>query len=73
MVKNPNKAPRIANLRGITIASHLSKVEPLAYFGSKDVPGIMIKAAGGPFLMGGLRGVAISDMVRLALMGLEVA
>ena len=28
LVKNPNKAPTIANLRGITIASHLSKVEP---------------------------------------------
>ena len=73
LVKNPNKAPTISNLRGITIASHLSKVEPLAYFGAKDVPEIIIKAAGGPFLMGGLKGVAISDMVRLALMGHEVA
>ena len=59
LVKNPNKAPTISNLRGITIASQLSKVEPLAYFGAKDVPGIIIRAAGGPFLMGGLRGVAV--------------
>ena len=53
--------------------AHLSKVEALAYFEAKDVLDIIIRAAGGPFLMGGLKGVAISDTVRLALMGQEVA
>ena len=73
LIKNPNKAPETSNLRGITISSHLSKVEPLAYFGAKDMPGIIIQVAGGPFLMWGLKGIAISDMVRLSLMGHEVA
>ena len=46
LVKNPNKAPTITNLQGITIASHLSKVEPLAYFGAKEVPGIILPHGG---------------------------
>ena len=40
---------------------------------AKDIPGIIIKATGGAFLIGCLKGVAISDIVRLSLMGHEVA
>ena len=73
LIKNRNKAPDVvSNLRGIKISSHLFKVGALAYLEAKDLPGIIIQAVGGPFLMGGLKGVAISDMVRLALMGHEV-
>ena len=45
----------LSRTRGITISSHLSKVEPLAYFGAKDIPEIIIEATGGPFLMGCLK------------------
>ena len=61
-----------ANVRGITIASHLSKVEPTAYYNTRE-PGIYERVLGGPYVVGGVTGVSIVEVVRVALMTIDMA
>ena len=61
-----------SNVQGITIASHLSKVEPTAYYDTRE-QGIYDRVLGGPYVVGGVRGVSIVEVVRVALMTIDMA
>ena len=61
-----------SNVRGITIASHLSKVEPTAYYDTTE-PGIYDRGLGGPYVVRGVKGVSIVEVVRVALMTIDMA
>ena len=61
-----------SNVRGITIASHISKVEPTAYYNTRE-PGIYERVLGGPYVVGGVKGVSIVEVVRVALMTIDMA
>ena len=58
------------NVRGITIASHLSMVEPTAYYNTRE-PGIYERVLGGPYVVGGVKGVSIVEVVRVAIMTID--
>ena len=52
LLKDGRKPMSSSNVRGITIASHLSKVEPTAYYDTRE-PGIYVRVLGGPYVVGG--------------------
>ena len=54
---DPDQPVREANLRGITISSHVSKLEPTAFYAVATA--IYERALGGPCLVGGMRGVSL--------------
>ena len=64
--KNPGQPIQEANLRGTTISSHISKLEPTAYYA-------LATATGGPCLVGGMRGVSLHEVVRTVHMRLDLA
>jgi hypothetical protein len=47
LLKDGRKPMSSSNVRGITVASHLSKVEPTAYYATRE-PGIYDRVLGGP-------------------------
>ena len=55
LLKDGRKPMLSSNVRGITIASHLSKVEPTAYYGTRE-RGIYDRVLGGPYVVGGQGG-----------------
>ena len=71
LLKHPDQPVQEAHLRGITISSHISKLEPAAFY----APAIAIyeRALGGPCLVGGLRGVSLREVVCTAHMKLDLA
>ena len=56
-LKTPDQPVQEANLRGITISSHVSKLEPTAFYAVATA--IYERAPGGPCLVGGIRGVSL--------------
>ena len=54
LLKNPDQPVQEANLRGITISSHVSKLEPTAFYAVARA--VYERALGGPCLVGGMRG-----------------
>ena len=71
LLKNPDQPVREANLRGITISSHVSKLEPTAFYAAATA--IYERALGGPCLVGGMRGVSLQEVVRTVHMKLDQA
>ena len=57
LLKNPDQPIQEANLRGITIFSHVSKLERTAFYDLATA--IYERALGGPCLVGGMRGVSL--------------
>ena len=57
LLKNPDQPVQEANLRGITISSHVSKLEPTAFYAVATA--IYERALGGPCLVGGMRGISL--------------
>ena len=72
LLKDGRKPMSSSNARGITIPSHLSKVEPTAYYNMRE-PGIYERVLGGPYVVGGVKGVSIVEVVRVALMTIDMA
>ena len=66
LVKKPKKPVTPANLRGITLAPHISKVEPTAYYDTRDRE-VYNRVQGGPYIVGGMRRVSIVVVVRITL------
>ena len=66
LVKKPKKPVTPANLRGITLAPHISKVEPTAYFDTRDQE-VYERVLGGPYIVGGMKGVLIVEVIRITL------
>ena len=71
LLKNPDQPVREANLRGITISSHVSKLEPTAFYAVATA--IYERALGGPCLVGGMRGISVQEVVRTVHMKLDLA
>ena len=66
LVRKPKKPITQSNLRGITLAPIIPKVEPKAYYDNRDQE-TYEKVLGGPFIGGGMRGVSIVEVVRTTL------
>ena len=71
LLKRPDQPVQEANLRGITITSHISKPEPTAFYALATA--IYERALGGPCLVGGMRGVSLREVVRTVHMKLDLA
>ena len=71
LLKNPNQPVQEANLRGITSSSHISKLEPTAFYALAT--SISERALGGPCLVGGMRGVSLQEVVGTVHMKLDLA
>ena len=71
LLKNPDQPIQEANLRGITISSHISKPEPTAFYALATAKNE--RALGGPCLVGGMRGVSLEEVVRTVHMKLDLA
>ena len=66
LVKKPKKPVSPSNLRGITLAPHILKMEPTAYFDTRDQE-VYERVLGGPYIVGGMKGVSIVEVVRITL------
>ena len=71
LLKNPDQPIQEANLRGITISSHISKLEPTAFYAL--VTTIYERALGGPCLVGGMQGLSLKEVDRTVHMKLDLA
>ena len=71
LLKTLDQPIQEANLRGITISSHVSKVEPTAFYALATA--IYERVLGGPCLVGGMRGVSLQEVVRMVHMKLDLA
>ena len=71
LLKHPDQPLQEANLEGISISSHISKLEPPA-FGALATA-IYERALWGPCLIGGMRGVSLQEVVRMVHMTLDLA
>ena len=71
LLKNPDQPVQEANLRGITISSHVSKLEPTAFYAVATA--VYERALGGPCLVGGMRGISLQEVVRTVHMKLDLA
>ena len=69
--KHPDQPVQEANLRGITISSHISKPEPTAFYAL--LTAIYERALRGPCVVGGMRGVSLQDVVGTVRMKLDLA
>ena len=71
LLRNPDQPVQEANLRGIAISSHVSKLEATAFYAWATA--IYERALGGPYLIGGIRGVSLKEVVRTVHMKLDLA
>ena len=71
LLKNPDQLIQEANLRGMTISSHVSKLEATAFYALATA--IYERALGGPCLVGGMRGVSLKEVVRTVHMKFDLA
>ena len=71
LLKCPNRPVQEANLRGITISSHISKLKPTAF--CAPTTAIYERALGSPCLDGGMRGVSLQEVVCTVHMKLDPA
>ena len=71
LLKTPDQPIQEANLRGITISSHISKLEPAAFYAPATT--IYERALGGPCLVGGMRRVSLQEVVHTVHMKLDLA
>ena len=71
LVKNVNFPATDNNVRGITVGTHLSKV-PLAAFFETCGTEAYERALGGPYLVGGIPGISITEVVRTVVMTADV-
>ena len=71
LLKNPDQQVQEANLRGITISSHVFKLEPTAFYAVATA--VYERALGGPCLVGGMRRISLQEVVRTVHMKLDLA
>ena len=71
LLKNPDEPIQEANLRGITMSSDISRLEPTAFYALAIA--IYERALGGPCLVGGMRGVSLQEVVHTVHMKLDLA
>ena len=70
-LKHVDQRVQEANLRGITISPHISKLEPTAFYALATL--VYEQALGGPHLVGGMSGVSLQEAVCTVHMKLDVA
>ena len=71
LLKKPDQLVLEANLGGITISSHISKLKPTAFYALATT--IYERALGGPCFVGGMRGMSLQEVVRTVHMKLDLA
>ena len=70
LLKHLDQPVQEANLRGITISPHISKLEPMAFYALAIA--VYERALGGPCLVGGMRGVSFQEVVRTVHMKMDL-
>ena len=70
-VKNVNLPATDNNVRGITVGTHLSKVPLAAFFATRGTEAYE-GALGGPYLVDGIPGISIIEVVRTVVMTADV-
>ena len=71
LVKNANLPATDDNVRGITLGTHLSKVPLAAFFATRGTEAYE-NALGGPYLVGGISGISLVEVVRTVVMTTDV-
>ena len=71
LVKNVNLPATNNNVRGITVGTHLSKVPLAAFFETRGTEAYE-RALGGPYLVDGIPGISIIEVVRTVVMTVDV-
>jgi hypothetical protein len=70
-VKNVNLPVSEDNVRGITLGTHLSKVPLAAFFATRGTEAYE-NALGGPYLVGGIAGISLVEVVRTVVMTADI-
>ena len=71
LLKDPSRLVEEANIRGITVSQHISKRELVAFYSESF--GVFERALGGPFLVAGMKGISLQEVVRTVHMALDIA
>ena len=71
LVKNVNLPATDNNVRGIALGTHLSKVPLAAFFATRGTEAYE-RALGGPYLVGGISGISLVEVVRTVVMTADV-
>ena len=71
LLKDPSRLVEEANICGITVSPHLSKVEPVAFY--SEASQVYERALGGPFLVGGMKGTSLHEVARAVHRTLDMA
>ena len=71
LVKNVNLPATDDNVRGITLGTHLPKVPLAAFFAARGTEAYE-NALGGPYMVGGISGVSLVEVVRTVVMTTDV-
>ena len=71
LVKNVNLPVSEENVRGITLGTHLSKVPLAAFFATRGTKAYE-NAVGGPYLVGGMAGISLVEVVRTVVMTADI-
>ena len=72
LVKKDHLPAAKGNLRGITIAPHISKLQLSAYYAERGMQAYE-KALGGPLMVGGVKGVSMVEVVRKVMMAIDIS
>ena len=71
LVKNVNLHVSEDNVRGITLGTHFSKVLMAAFFATRGTD-TYERALGGPYLVGGISGISLVEVVRIVVMTADI-
>ena len=71
LLKHPNKPVQEANLPSMTISTHISKLEPTAFYAPATA--VYQRALRGMCLVGGTQGLSPQEVVHTVHMGLDLA
>ena len=71
LINNANLPATDDNVRGITLGTHLSKVPLAAFFASRGTEAYE-NALAGPYLVGGVSGISLVEVVRTVVMTTDV-
>ena len=72
LVKKDHLPAAKGNLRGITIAPHISKLQPSAYYAERGMQAYE-KALGGPLMVEGVKRVSMVEVVMKVMMPIDIA
>ena len=71
LLKDPSREIEDANIRGITVSSHISKPEHVVFY--TQAFKVYELSRGAPYLVGGMKGISVCEVVCTAYMTLDQA